>query len=321
MGGAHMVTAPHPLHANTTTATLWITREATAILNNLALLAATLTFGNLFLYQPPSLELPTPTPTQAAVPAALFTLAAAAKLTTRALTRTLRLHTPGAITPTTETHRTAPDLTATTISTLCTWAALAAITVTIPAGNWATPGVFITLGIATAAAALGTAGASALKRRFGHSTARVHIRLESVIFGISLIVAGGIIYQAAMLPTFGRSLIDAFVCFGILIAIGYAAVDLIREAPPATGSDPISTAATELALRNQVAPTITDRQHAQKTMKRAGRTVITALVIGAIVSEFIGMPWPLIVGAIGCAGVAIAAILVLKGQRIGWKAA
>lgn len=33
------------------------------------------------------------------------------------------------------------------------------------------------------------------------------------------------------------------------------------------------------------------------------------------------MPWPLIVGAISCAGAVIAATLVLKNQYIGWKAA
>lgn len=316
-----MVTAPHPLHANTTTATLWITREATAIVNNLALLTAALTVGNLFLYQPPSLELPTPTPAQAATPAAFFALAAAANLTTHALTRALRLHTPGAITPTAETQRTSSDRAATLASLLCTWAALATITVIIPSGNWATPGAFITLGIATTATALGSAGASVLRRRFSRSSTRIQIRFEPAIFGISLIVTGGIIYQAATLPTFGRALIDVFVCLGVLIAIVSAVLDLIRQAPAASGSDPISTAATELALRNHAAPTIVDRQRAQRTMKRAGMIVVAALVIGTIASEFVGMPWPLIVGAIGCAGAVIAATLVLKNQRIGWKAA
>ena len=312
-----MVTAPHPLHANTTTATLWITREATAIVNNIALLAAALTFGNLFLYQPPSLELPTPTPAQAAIPAAFFALAAAAKLTTHALTRTLRLHTPGAITPTAETQRTSSDTAATIASVLCTWAALATITVIIPSGNWATPGAFITLGIVATATALG----SALRRRFSRSSTRIQIRFEPAVFGISLIVTGGIIYQAATLPTFGRALIDVFVCLGVLIAIVSAVLDLIRQAPAASGSDPISTAATELALRNHVAPTIVDRQRAQRTTKRAGMIVAAALIVGVIASEFVGMPWPLIVGAISCAGAVIAATLVLKNQHIGWKAA
>ena len=44
--------------------------------------------------------------------------------------------------------------------------------------------------------------------------------------------------------------------------------------------------------------------------------MIAALAVGVIVSEFVGMPWPLIVGTIGCVGTAIAAVLVLKDQRI-----
>ena len=84
-----MVTAPnpHPLHANTTTASLWIARETTAILNNLALLALALTFGNLFLYHPPSLEFASPARTQIVTVIAFFALAAATNIATRALSR------------------------------------------------------------------------------------------------------------------------------------------------------------------------------------------------------------------------------------------
>lgn len=323
MGGVHMVTAPnpHPLHANTTTATLWIARETTAILNNLALLALALTFGNLFLYHPPSLEFASPARTQIVTVIAFFALAAATNIATRALSRALRLHTPGAITPPPANPHRAPDIATTTVSTLCTWAALAIVIAIIPSGNWATPGVFITLGIAMTAASLSAAAVSAIRRRIDRSGTRIQIQIDPAIFGISLIVTGGIIYQSATLPAFGRSLIELFICLGVLVAIVYAVLDCIRHAPPSTGTSPISSAVTDFALRNRVAPTLADRKHTQSVARRTGLIVIAALAVGVIVSEFVGMPWPLIVGTIGCVGTAIAAVLVLKDQRIDWRSA
>ena len=133
-------TSTHPLHTNPTTAALWITRETVAILTNIAMLATILAVGNLFLYQPPSLDFLTPTPGQMIIAAVLAAITIAGGIAGRRLNSSIRFRTPGAINNDPDAKYAPPTLIAITISVLCTWMALAAIITLTPAENRETPG-------------------------------------------------------------------------------------------------------------------------------------------------------------------------------------
>lgn len=309
-------TSTHPLHTNPTTAALWITRETVAILTNIAMLATILAVGNLFLYQPPSLDFLTPTPGQMIIAAVLAAITIAGGIAGRRLNSSIRFRTPGAINNDPDAKYAPPTLIAITISVLCTWMALAAIITLTPAENWVTPGMYLCVGIAITATALAATITTAIKRRISDPETPLQFRLEPTVFGISLIIAGAVLYQTATLPSFGDHIVDAFITLGLLMAIVLAVVEVIRQAAQTANDDgTLAEAATDLLLRKQVAPTIAARQRAHATLKHTALGLLTAFGIATLAAMLIGTPWTAIVPGIACLGGTIIVLIAMKDEN------